>query len=153
MNPTKTQFLITSLASYLENAETSNPQVSDANIAWHIDHSCKVINQVSKALIESEPSLYTNNFSFVGKVFFTLGFFPRGKAKAPKHVLPPDVILKENLISQLEKAQQNVLKITELETNAHFKHPFFGNINKKRIFRFLELHTAHHLKIIKTILA
>ncbi|WP_290700892.1 hypothetical protein [Lacinutrix sp.] len=59
-------------------------------------HSLKVINKVSDALQNSDPATYKKNFSFLGKVFF----IPREKAKAPKHVKPPEVILKEDLVSK-----------------------------------------------------
>jgi len=81
-----------------------------------------------------------------------LAFFPRGKAKAPKQVLPPEAILKEDIISQLQLAKSNVDSIVNLNKNAFFKHPLFGDINTSRINRFLLLHTNHHLKIIEDII-
>lgn len=143
---------INTLESHIENHTIANQKVSKVNIAWHIDHSLKVINNVINALQKSEPETYKNNFSFLGKVFFTLGFFPRGKAKAPKHVKPPEVILKEDLYLQIQQAKNNIETIASLDKNAFFKHPFFGNVNKPRIYRFLVLHTNHHLKIISDIL-
>ena len=144
--------LLNSLEAHIENHSVSNPKVSSGNIAWHIDHSLKVINNVVIALQKSDPNSYINNFSVLGKIFFKLGFFPRGKAKAPKHVKPPEVILKEALISQIELAKANVKSIANLDKTAYFKHPLFGNINTARVYRFLSLHTNHHLKIINDIL-
>ena len=40
----------------------------------------------------------------------------------------------------------------ELHANSNFKHPYFGVLNLKMTKRFLEIHTNHHLKIIKEIL-
>lgn len=140
------------LEAHIENQSVSNPKISSGNIAWHIDHSLKVINNVTVALQKSEPSTFKNNFSFLGKVFFTLGFFPRGKAKAPNYVKPPEIILKEDLISQMQQAKTNMEIIVSLDKNAYFKHPLFGNINKKRVYNFLTMHTNHHLKIINDII-
>lgn len=151
MNPKKVNTLLTSLETHIKNQSVSNPKISNADIAWHIDHSLKVINNVIIALQKSNPNSYKNDFSFLGKLFFKLGFFPRGKAKAPKHVKPPDVILEEDLISQMQLAKTNVETIANLEENAYFKHPLFGNINTTRVHRFLVLHTNHHLKIINDI--
>ncbi|WP_460220662.1 DUF1569 domain-containing protein [Psychroserpens sp. MEBiC05023] len=151
MNSEQLQSLLNSLESHIENHNVFNPKVSKSNVAWHIDHSLKVINNVTIALQNSDPNSYKNNFSVLGKVFFTLGFFPRGKAKAPKHVRPPETILKENLISQSTVAKTNINSITSLDKNAYFKHPLFGNINAKRVYKFLTLHTKHHLKIIEDI--
>ena len=140
------------LESHIENHTISNPKISKSDIAWHIDHSLKVINNVIIALQKSDSNTYKNNFSFLGKMFFTLGFFPRGKAKAPKYVRPPEVILKEDLITQLQEAKNYVSTIADLDKNAYFKHPLFGHINKKRVSKFLALHTNHHLKIMDDIM-
>lgn len=152
MNLNKVINALNNLESHIENHSVSNTKVSKSDVAWHLDHSLKVINGVSLTLQKSDPTLYKNNFSLLGKVFFTLGFFPRGKAKAPKQVLPPEAILKKDIISQLQLAKTNVDAIASLDKNAFFKHPLFGDINTKRINRFLVLHTNHHLKIIEDII-
>nr|WP_321221757.1 DUF1569 domain-containing protein [uncultured Psychroserpens sp.] len=151
MSSEKINGLLNKLEAHIENHTVSNPKISKSGIAWHIDHSLKVINRVCETLQASDPETYRNNFSLLGKIFFTLGFFPRGKAKAPKYVIPPETILKEDLISQLQLARTNVNTIDDLHKDAYFKHPFFGNVNSKRIYRFLELHTNHHVKIINDI--
>ena len=140
------------LESYIPNYEETNKNVSKVGVAWHLDHSLKVINSVVKSMENSDPTLYENNFKFLGKIFLKLGFFPRGKAKAPKYVKPPEVILKADIISQLTEAKQHVNAIQDLNENAYFKHPLFGNTNKFRVVRFLDTHTNHHLKIVKNIL-
>jgi len=141
-----------SLETHLENHTVSNLKISNSNVAWHIDHSLKVINKVISSLQSSNPNSYKNNFSFLGKVFFTLGFFPRGKAKAPNYVKPPELILKEDLSIQIQQAKTNIETLSSLDKNAYFKHPLFGNINTRRVPHFLVLHTNHHLKIINDIM-
>ncbi|TXD83701.1 DUF1569 domain-containing protein [Subsaximicrobium wynnwilliamsii] len=153
MSLKKLNFALNKLENHLENQSASNPKISKSNVAWHIDHSLKVINNVSISLQTSDSSTYKNNFSFLGKVFFTIGFFPRGRARAPKHVVPPETILEEDLLTQIKKAKSNIESIEGLDKNAYFKHPFFGNINTPRIYRFLFMHTNHHVKIINDIMA
>lgn len=140
---------LNNLESHLENHKISNPKISKESVAWQIDHSLKVINNVTHALKASDPETYKNNFSLLGKVLFKLSFFPRGKAKAPKQVLPPEIITKDDLIEQIQLAKTNIKTLSNLDKNAYFKHSLFGNINTKRIHRFLMIHTNHHLKIIK----
>ena len=152
MGSKKLHLLINTLENHIEQHDVDNPKVSKAHIGWHIDHSFKVINQVVLTLQTSDPALYKDDFSLLGKLFFTLGFFPRGKAKAPKNVKPPETILKEDLVNALHQAKTNIDTINELHENAFFKHPLFGDVNKKRIYRFLELHTHHHVKIIQEVL-
>ena len=140
------------LESYIPDFEQTNNAVSKASVAWHLDHSLKVINAVVKSMENSDPTSYQNNFKFLGKVLLRLGFFPRGKVKAPKYVRPPEVILKSAIIDQLAEARQNIKRIPTLDKRAYFKHPVFGNTNKFRVVRFLDTHTNHHLKIVKSIL-
>lgn len=152
LNTTDIEKSLKLLESYISDSERFNTTVSKANIAWHIDHSLKVINSVVTNMQNSDPTLYVDNFSFLGKVLLQFNFFPRGKAKAPKHVKPPEVILESAIITQLAEAKQHLKEISNLDENAYFKHPLFGNVNKARVLRFLKAHTDHHLKIIKSIL-
>ena len=140
------------LESYIPHSKNINIKISKADVAWHLDHSLKVINAVAKSMETSDPTLFRNNFSLVGKICFMLGFFPRGKAKAPKYVKPPEVILDSAIVAQLAEARQHIKEINNLDENAYFRHPLFGHINKKRVMRFLDTHTNHHLKIVKSIL-
>ena len=140
------------LESYIPHFESINMKVSKVNVAWQLDHSLKVINAVAISMAKSDPSKYINNFSFLGKVFLKLGYFPRGKAKAPKYVTPPETILKEDLITQLTEARQHIKNVLALDENAYFKHPLFGNVNRNRVLPFINAHTNHHLKIVKSIM-
>tara|TARA_R110001632_G_scaffold137043_2_gene252682 strand:+ start:5883 stop:6338 length:456 start_codon:yes stop_codon:yes gene_type:complete len=140
------------IESYISDAERLNPKVSKVNVAWQLDHSLKVINSVINSMKSSDPTLFKDNFSVLGKLLLKLNFFPKGKAKSPDHVNPPTIILKENIVLQLEQAKDNINQIKNFDENAYFKHPLFGNINKVRILGFLNAHTHHHLKIVKSIL-
>ncbi|MDA9317088.1 DUF1569 domain-containing protein [Polaribacter sp.] len=140
------------LESYIPYIEKSNSKISKANVAWQLDHSLKVFNGIATVLQESDPNLYVDNFSLMGKVLLQLNYIPRGKAKAPKYLASPEIILKEDLLTQLVLAKAHISAIEKLDKNAFFKHPLFGNVNHARAFRFLKVHTHHHLKIVKAIL-
>ena len=144
--------LVKELESYIALKDKRNDAVSKSDIAWQIDHSLKVINLVSKSFMNSKPELYKSNFNKWRLLLFTLGYIPRGKAKAPKIVKPPEIILTEDLNSQFQLAYQNIESLKFANNNAHFTHFVFGILNKKRTLRFLQLHTTHHLKIIRAIL-
>ena len=100
---------------------------------------------------DSDPTLFRNNFSLLGKICFKIGYFPRGKAKVPKYLKSPEVILESDIVTQFAEARQHIKEIENLADNAYFRHPIFGHINKKRVFRFMDTHTNHHLKIVKEI--
>jgi hypothetical protein len=144
--------LIKKLESHITVKDIRNDSVSKSDVAWQIDHSLKVINLVSKSLILSNPIHYTNQFNKWRFLLFNLNYIPRGRAKAPKMVAPPDEISKELLESQIQLAFENIEQLKVANKNAYFKHFVFGTLNKKRTIRFLKLHTNHHLKIIKDIL-
>jgi hypothetical protein len=143
---------IKELESDVSSKEKRNDKISKSDIAWQIDHSLKVFNLVSDTLLKSDPELYSSKLNKWRLLLFTIGYFPRGKVKAPKYVQPPELILKEDLASQIQLAFQNIEKIKYANDHAHFKHFIFGVLNKSRTIRFLQLHTNHHLKIIRDIL-
>ena len=152
VNITVLQKKLDILEGLIPKSKAINTNVSKANVAWHIDHSLKVINAVVKNMQDSDTALYKDNFSLVGKLLLKFKYFPRGKAKAPKYVTPPQTILKDDIISQLTEARAHIKTISNLNPNAYFKHPLFGNVNKARVIQFLDAHTNHHLKIVKSIL-
>lgn len=102
--------------------------------------------------MQSNPNSYTSDFNFTRAILLTLGVFPRGRAKAPKIVLPPEVITTDALYHQLENAYKSIEEVAALSKDAHFKHYRFGTLSKKQTIRFLEIHTKHHVKIIRDIL-
>ncbi|TJY38013.1 DUF1569 domain-containing protein [Pontimicrobium aquaticum] len=144
--------LIQELERYVAVKDKRNAKVSTSDVAWQIDHSLKVINLVCDTLLKSNPEDYKRNFNTWRLLLFTIGYFPRGKVKAPKFVRPPEIISIEDLNVQIQTAYQNIEKLKSADKHAHFKHFVFGVLHKKRTIRFLQLHTNHHLKIIRDIL-
>tara|TARA_R110001583_G_scaffold130277_2_gene282029 strand:- start:501 stop:959 length:459 start_codon:yes stop_codon:yes gene_type:complete len=126
--------------------------ISAVNVAWHLDHSLKVINSVSDALKQSTPKNYRATFSFLKSFIFLTNRIPRGKAKAPNHVVSKTVILKESLEEQLIFAKNNLIEIKKLPAKSHFTHPYFGMLPLKKSLHFLAIHTNHHLKIVEEII-
>ncbi|WP_296316340.1 DUF1569 domain-containing protein [Winogradskyella sp. UBA3174] len=151
-NITVLQNSLNQIEDYIQHSEATNITISKVNVAWHLDHSLKVFNAVVSNMQKSDPSTYENNFSFIGRIIFALKYIPRGKAKAPKHVMPSEIILVEDIKTQLAEARQHIKTIPTLDKNAYFKHPMFGNVNTSRVVRFLDAHTTHHLKIVRSIL-
>lgn len=143
---------INELESYLPVMNQLNVKISTVDVAWHIDHSLKVINRIYDVLTKSDPRDYNYQFSLGRLVIFSWGDFPRGVAKSPKVVLPPSVVLKEDLITQLEMARKNISNIDDLPAKAHFEHFSFKMLDRNRTKRFLTVHTGHHVKIIRDII-
>ena len=140
------------IESFIPLIDKENPKVSKSTIGWQLDHTLKVFNAVSKSIANSNPKEYKRKFNFWRTILFPIGYFPRGKAKAPKYVLPPEIIKPEDLKTQLLVAIENINTLNSLNKAMYFKHPIFGMLAKKKALRFLQMHTNHHLKIINDIL-
>jgi len=151
-NPESLIPFIKKLERYISVKDKRKASVTTSDVAWQIDHSLKVFNLVCETLLKSNPEDYKSNFNTWRLVLFTIGYFPRGKVKAPKYVRPPEIITIEDLNEQILLAYQNIEKLKLADKHAHFKHFIFGLLDKKRTVRFLQLHTNHHLKIIRDIL-
>lgn len=126
--------------------------VSNATVGWQLDHALKVINSVCSTLTKTDPKNYKRNFNITRMILFSLCYIPRGKAKSPKTVLPPSNISEVDLLTQLQEAKNHINNIHNIHEKAYFKHFIFGMLSKQKTMRFLEMHTKHHLKIVKDIL-
>jgi hypothetical protein len=150
MNPIHN--LLLQLESYISNLDKSNSKVSNSTIGWQIDHSLLVINGIIGQLEISNPNEFQPKWNLPKFIVFTTGKIPRGKAKAPKMVIPNHIATQEELKIKLETAKNNVLKLDTFSENSFFNHPFFNDLNVKQTKKFLVIHTKHHLKIIQDIL-
>jgi hypothetical protein len=144
--------LIDQLALQIPNADRMNNDVSNASVGWHIEHSCLVIIKIAETIVMSDPNSYTTKFSFIKIMVFLKGKFPRGRAKAPKSVLPIENITEQHLLESIAKAKQAINEIKECHKNQFFSHPIFGNLNVRSTLKFYSIHTNHHLLIIQDIL-
>ena len=142
---------ITDLKEMINHSKLHASQVSAKGIDWHLDHTLKVISVVIKALKQSDPSNYQRKYNILRSVIFISGKIPRGKGKAPRSVLPPENILAKDLHFQLDQAVKVLNDIEKLPVNSNFKHPYFGQLDLKLTLRFLDIHTNHHLKIMRDI--
>jgi hypothetical protein len=143
--------LVNQLESHIPNFEKTNSTVSNSNIGWHIDHSLMVINGIIDQVKKSNPEQYKWRFNWNRIFIQIINKIPRGKAKAPKVVQPYEPATIDVLISKLEIAKNSIDVLESLNANSYFTHPYFGDLNLKKTLWFLNLHTNHHLKIIKDI--
>lgn len=144
--------LLNQIEEYIPFHEKISPSISKSNVGWQLDHSLKVINGVCTIMIKTNPDKYKKDFNLWRFVLFTLCYIPRGRAKAPKVVLPPEIISQEDLLKQLQAARTHIKQLMPLPETSHFIHHVFGMLSKKQTLRFLEVHTKHHLKIVNDIL-
>ena len=144
--------ILPELANYITHHNQSNKAISEVSVGWHIEHSLLVIKQITSTVAQSEPKLYKYKFNISRFFVFLSKTIPRGKAKAPKVVIPVEEITIETLQESLKNTYQAIAYLKDCQEHQYFMHPFFGQLNKKQTIKFLAIHTEHHLKIIRDIL-
>ncbi len=104
-----------------------------------------------EALAKSNKEEYKWKFSLSRIIIMATKRIPRGRAKSPKSVRPQTDIHKESLSLHLKLTRDNLKQLEHLDYGQYFDHPYFGHLKLKQAIRFLEIHTLHHLKIIRDI--
>jgi hypothetical protein len=145
--------LLDQLEDYIPKSEFVDLQVSQSTVGWQIEHSLLTINEIIAAIQNSNPKEYSWQFSFMKWIILATKKIPRGKAKAPKVVVPKEGVTIANLEQHLAKARDAIKALEFVSKNHFFKHPYFGNLKNKQTILFLEIHTQHHLKIILDIVS
>lgn len=146
--------LLDELERAIPHAETANPKISKATIGWQIDHSCLVINKITEAILETDPDAFKSSFNKWRFICLGLGWFPRGKARAPKIVKPLETPATQNELQQgIDQAHESLNRFRQLQEKQYMKHPYFGMLDRDTTARFLFVHTQHHIKIIRDMMA
>ena len=135
-----------------EKWEHKNPRISAESVGWHLLHNLQVINGMIAGLAASDPSKYSPKASFTKWLILLTKKIPRGKAQAPKSAVPKHID-KVELDVALDRASLSILNLLNQMPNKFFTHPGFGDLNTRMTKRFLWIHTEHHLKIVRDMLA
>ena len=147
----KLDSLLNQLEHHIPSSESSNLQVSQSTVGWQIEHSLLTINGIVRAVQQSNPKDYNWKFSLMKLVVLAMKKIPRGKAKAPKVVVPKAAINGDDLQIHLTKTRDTIKALEMVSKDHFFEHPYFGKLKRKETIRFLEIHTGHHLNIIEDI--
>lgn len=130
-----------------------NPAISASGIYWHIDHCLRVIMGVSLQIQRSKAEDYSWSFNIARTITLIRGDFPRGRAEAPKRVVNPGEVHKDEILKLIQKAKTHLKAFDGLHAKQHFDHHLFGKLKKSKAKKFLRIHTHHHLLIIDDIIA
>ena len=144
--------LLNELEAQIESYSSLNKAISEGNVGWHIVHSCLVINSVCAAVVKSDASKFIKKFSFKAFLVLLLKSFTRGKAKAPSFTMPSEELSPASILKSIQSSRASIESLAKAGKNQYFTHPIFGDLNTGQTFKFLGVHTNHHLKIIKDIL-
>ncbi|MDP4797282.1 MAG: hypothetical protein NWQ27_06760 [Crocinitomicaceae bacterium] len=150
----KLEIILNEVERNIEFHENVNQNVSRASIGWQLEHLMLVINNVAAAIEKSNPNDYKFKYKPIRFVIMTIKKMPRGKARAPKGVMPNKELTRtsESMQKQLEIARASTQKLYNLDKNQFFVHPYFGNMRRNAAIKFLGIHSNHHLAIVKDIL-
>jgi hypothetical protein len=143
---------LSDLSTYIEYAEQSDNSVSSVNVGWHIEHALLVIIKIIETVCKSDANQYKWKFNFSRTIAFTLYRFPRGIGKAPD-IVNPSQKDKTDFQALFSEARLSVEALKKVANHQFFLHPIFGNLNRKNTFTMLDIHTKHHIAIIKDIIA
>jgi hypothetical protein len=143
--------LIDQLEQNILYSGTLNKEISQSDVAWHIEHSLLTIRGIADALIKSHPREYKWSFNFIRMVVMTTKKIPRGRAKAPKVVQPKGDLTPAGLQKHISETRNKIKALEGLSKDKYFEHPFFGNLKLGQALSVLEIHTKHHLGIIEDI--
>lgn len=136
---------------YVEHENRLNTAVSSVNVGWHIEHTSLVIIKIIETVTKSDPKKYKWKFNIKRSFVFFLNKFSRGKATAPD-IVKPKQIEKTNFPQLLIQTKEALQRLKQADPNQYFRHPIFGDLNKKNTFIMLDIHTRHHLQIVKDII-
>lgn len=142
---------LNSLDDKIAQHECINLEVSKVSVGWQIEHTLLTIEEIIKAMANSNPANYKWKFSFAKIIILILKKLPRGKAKVPKIVTPKEYT-EASLKSHLQEVKGLLKKLETIDKDQYFYHPYFGDLKRKEAIKFIEIHTKHHLDIIDDIL-
>ena len=145
--------LVNELEHHIADFEKQNVKFSAANVGWQIEHSLITIDMIITVLKKSNPDNFQSKFNFSKFRVFLFKKIPRGRAKAPKVVVPQPDYNATSLQNHVTITLQNIDSLSTIQPNQFFKHPYFGDLKLRDAIRFLEIHTQHHLSIIKDIIS
>lgn len=141
------------LGSFIPHANKINPAISAREVAWHLEHSLKIISSICKTLVNSRPEDYSPKFIIAKYYILCSKSIPRGRGRSPKLFNNKQKIDTSCLPKLLKDAESALADLENLHPKQHFRHPLFGDLNLKQGKKFILIHTNHHLDIIKEILA
>ena len=132
--------------------ETSDTTVSAAPVKWHLLHMLQVINAVYDEALASNPNEYDSKSNIQWFYISTFQKIPRGKVTAPDRVNPSFDISEKEIRTELAKTRERLAKWSSLEKNNYFNHFILLHLNKRKLPKFLKVHTRHHLGIVNDII-
>jgi len=152
----------TQLAAMRGLANRTEPELltaapcSEWSPSEHLDHAIKVAASIVNRLLDLEAPRGGRGVSAMGRLIMLVGRIPRGRGKSPERLRGTRQTA-ESLQASLAKLEGklDLLAAQHLEParGPVVPHPRFGGLTPPHALRFAVVHTDHHLRIIRDILA
>ncbi len=141
------------IEQYLPNLDRKDPAVSAWSVREQLHHALLSADGIARAVVESTPGTRRPSLSPIKWLVLTTGKIPRGRARAPKRVLPSASVSREELEELLVHARESLASAEAADPAAWYDHFVFGVMGRNAAIRLIHLHTRHHLAIVRDILA
>lgn len=158
--PNAMQQFVDLLNSQIDELETlaasaliRKESVSNWSVGQQIEHSLIAISGMILALRKEHPGIGSRSPNMYRDTVMATKQFPRGKIEAPAISRPsedPDPAFLGRLIVKTRNRVGNPLDISE---SATLIHPIMDVMYRDEAIEFMTIHTEHHLKIVREILA
>lgn len=127
-------------------------RVSGWSVGEQVDHVTQVL-AAGLGLLTDPQTTPRRGINLTGRILLGLGWLPRGVGKSPKSVLPKGasaVELRDRLAGIRGRLERLAAEPDRLrDPRPVVPHPYFGGLSPAQGLRFLEVHTRHHLKIVR----
>jgi len=130
-----------------------------AQHAWHVAVANGMMFKGIRLLCEgrhpqARPEGAPNE---IGRHVLATGRMPRGRARAPEAVRPPDTLDLDTLREALQRSRQGLEALAPLlprlpAVTERAPHPFLGWLSATEWLQVARIHTMHHLHIIDELL-
>ncbi len=146
-----------SIKEAFEYFDLKAPSVSSWSVGQQLEHIL-LANEFVLGQILSNYTRTSDRSEKTGWILYLIlwtGYIPRGRGKSPKEIIP-EIRSKQQLEKKLQLVEDLKNEVEKkravIEQSLYgFPHPLFGMMTVKQWLRFNDIHTRHHLKIIRDI--
>lgn len=150
----RTQFERLRVLARSAELSSRNERVSAWCLAEQLDHMTKVSWSIVQVLSDPQAAPLGYGMNILGKLVLLFGWIPRGVGKSPRRFIGATATADDldaaiaKLATSFDALPFDTLRASNV---AVVPHPKFGGLTPSQALRFLEVHTAHHLKIVDDI--
>ena len=107
---------------------------------------------------DGAPGAAAGRPNVAGYLVLLMGRLPRGRGRSPDAFRPPDTVDREALVRRIDGNRRLIDELADQlgtlrQSDWRSRHPVLGYFDASEWLRFARIHTAHHHRIIRDIMA